>query len=151
MDDTLDIGEIVENRERVVESLANMERNGETEVAGELKHALKEADLGGAIEGFVMIIEADFADSNEFGAIFGVDSGETRVVVGVFGVDAVGAENVFVSVDEGLSVFAIIGVGADDDDLVDSGFFGILEKLLGLGGREPLLVVEVTVGVDKIS
>ena len=73
------------------------------------------------------------------------------MIVGVFGVNAVGAEDVFVGVGEGLGVFAILGVGADDDNLVDACLFSIIEKLLGLSGSEPLLVVEMAMGVDKIS
>ena len=67
MDDTCDSWEIIEDGESVVEGFAYVERDGEAETAGEFKHLLKEANLGGAVEGLVVVVEADFADGDEFG------------------------------------------------------------------------------------
>lgn len=122
---------------------------------------LEEANLGGTVEGFVVIIEADFSNRDEFRARFRgtnesgeglrVDDRRLGVRVGIFGVDAVSTEDVFMGGGEGLGIRGVLGVCADDDDLVDAGSMSILKELLGLVGREPLLVVEVTMRIDKIG
>ncbi len=154
MDDAFDIGKVVENRERVVEGFADMEGDRQPQVASELEHLLEEANLGGAVERFVMIVEADFSDrdelrarfrgTNESGEGLRVDDWRLGVRVGIFGVDAVSTEDVFMGGGEGLGGRGILGVGADDDDLINAGSMSILKELLGLVGREPFLVVEVT-------
>lgn len=108
-----------------------------------------------------MIIEADFPNGDELRARFRgtnesgeglrVDDWRLGVRVGIFGVDAVSTEDVFMGGSEGLGVRGVLGVGADDDDLVDAGSMSILKELLGLVGREPLLVVEVTMRINKIG
>ena len=100
-----------------------------------------------------MIVEADFSDrdelrarfrgTNESGEGLRVDDWRLGVRVGVFGVNAVSTEDVFMGGSEGLGVRGVLGVGADDDDLVDAGSMSILKELLGLVGREPFLIVEV--------
>lgn len=154
MNDTGDIREIVKNRESVIESLADVEGNREIEVKSELEHSLKKADLGGAVDWLVVVIEADFTDGDEFfrrlrGGL--ATNGVNWVAIGVFRVDAVGAEDIFVGVGEGLGVAGIFGIGANNDNLVNTGGVSVDEELLGLLGREPLLVVEMTMRIDKIG
>ena len=71
-------------------------------------------------------------------------------VMCILGVNAVSPEHIGVGGGKGAGVGGIGGVGADDDDLTDVVGGGFVQKLLGLLGSEPFLVVEVTVRVDEI-
>lgn len=108
----------------VRESVADVEGTGEVEFDGEVEHFLEEVDLSGAVVGFIMIVKADFADSNQFFGALAVD----MIFLTFLRVDTVGPEDVFMRFGEAPSIIGVLRRGADTDDLTNVMLASVLEE-----------------------
>lgn len=159
------VGEFGVDFEGVVEALgagfvAGVDGEIEAEVRGELEVATEEVTLASvvgfvfpAIRGGVEVVEAGFAEGDDFGVVeVGGDEAFEVVArfVDVAGMDAEAAEDFGVGLSEG-EVFELIGfVGGKGDDAVDAGFFGTGDDLGDFFGGVSV-GAEVTMGVGDHS
>ena len=84
VDDAGERGKVVQDGPSVGEGFAEVERDGELVADGEVKHGLKEVDLGGAGGGVggIVVVQADFADGEQAGVAGEAEGGEVGLGVG---------------------------------------------------------------------
>lgn len=143
-------GAFFENIEEVGFGFATVEDDGFVVVFGEFELGEEGVELffsGGVVP---MVVEADFAEGDDFGVAEELfNFGESGFCEG-FGVGGVPTDD---GVDLGETVGELdgdavpFGVDADDDKLFDSSVFGFLDGGGGVG--EGPVVVKVAVGVDQ--
>ena len=92
-----------------------------------------------------MIIEADFTDSDEFGAAGWLLDGEFLTFARV---GAVGVENVVVFLGKSAGGFGVVWVGTDADDFGDAGCGSFFDGLLGLFFGKEFAVVQVAMRIN---